>query len=166
MFLFIVAKNRHMKLACIFLCLFCIFNGGYMRFDNLTDSFRVANKMIVSFSGTDYVFEKGNDKFEKVILALEKIVVDSHEMPAFGVSLDEETRKEKNKGIWIELLFDSPCKHDGMDFESLLIKVEKEDYAFNLIRKYNGKYEGRCFHLSLASSTKQLYDAVESLSKQ
>ena len=48
-----------------------------MRFDNLTDSFRVANKMIVSFSGTDYVFEKGNDKFEKVILALEKIVVDN-----------------------------------------------------------------------------------------
>lgn len=137
-----------------------------MRFDNLTDSFRVANKMIVSFSGTDYVFEKGNDKFEKVILALEKIVVDSHEMPAFGISLDKEARKEKNKGIWIELLFDSPCKHDGMDFESLLFKVEENSYAISLIRKYNGKYEGRCFHLSLASSTKQLYDAVESLSKQ
>lgn len=166
MFLCDVAENRHMKLACIFLCLFCFFNGGYMRFDNLTYSFRVANKMIVSFSGTDYVFEKGNDKFEKVILAIEKIVVDSHEMPAFCVSIDEETRKEKTKGIWIELLFDSPCKHDGMDFESLLFKVEENNYAISLIRKYNGKYEGRCFHLSLASSTKQLYDAVESLSKQ
>lgn len=137
-----------------------------MRFDNLTDSFKVANKMIVSFSGKDQVFERGNDKFEKVILALEKIVIDSHEMPAYGVSLDEETRKEKVNGIWIELLFDSPCKHDGMDFESLLLKVEKENYAFNLIRKYNGKYEGRCFHLSLSSSTKSLFETLESLSKQ
>ena len=134
-----------------------------MRFDNLTDSFRVANKMIVSVDGQDHVFEKGNDKFERIILSLEKAVVDCHEMPSFGVSLDEETRIEKTKGTWIELLFDSPCKHEGMDFESLLFKVEESGYAISLIRKYNGKYEGRCFHLSLASSTKVFYDAVKNI---
>lgn len=131
-----------------------------MRFDNLTDSFRVASKMVVSIDGHDEVFEKGNDKFEKIVLALEKVVVDSHEMPSYGVSLDEETRKEKTNGIWIELVFDGPCKHEGMDFESLLFKVQENGYAISFIRKFNGKYEGRCFHLSLASSVKPFYENI------
>lgn len=137
-----------------------------MRFDSLTDCFEVASKMIVSFDGNEFEIEKGNDKFEKVISSLLKTTKDSHEMPAYSVSLDEETRKERKNGIWIEFVFDSNCRHEGMDFESLLIKVQKEDYAINLIRKYDGKYEGRCFHLSLSGSTKLFFETVCGLSEK
>lgn len=155
-----------MRIACLGLCLVSFFMGGYMRFDNLTDSFEVARKMIVSFDGNDFEIEKGNDKFEKVVSSLLKTTKDSHEMPAYSVSLDEETRKERKNGIWVEFVFDSNCRHDGMDFESLLIKVQKEDYAINLIRKYDGKYEGRCFHLSLSGSTALFFETVCGLSEK
>lgn len=135
-----------------------------MRFDNLTESFYVSNKVIVSKEGSDYVFEKGNDKYEYIIKSLQKLTENSHEMPAYGVSLDEETRKERQNGLWIELVFDSPCKHEGMDFDSLLIEVKPEYHGFNLIRKVNGKYEGRCFFISLDKSTNQFYKEMSELS--
>lgn len=137
-----------------------------MRFDNLIDSFGLSKRMIVSFDGEDFVFEKGNDKFEKILSSLLKVLVDSHEMPAYCVSLDEETRKEKKNGVWIEFVFDENCKHEGMDFESLLLKVEKDNFAMNLIRKFDGKFEGRCFHLSLSDSTTQFFETVCELSEK
>lgn len=134
-----------------------------MRFEELTDAFSCASKIVVTIEGDDYAFEKGNDKYEKIVASLISVSKNSHEMPAYCVSLDEETRKARKFGLWVELVFDGASKHNGMDFESLLIKVEKEDYAISFIRKYNGKYEGRCFHLSLDGTTKELYDVVESI---
>lgn len=163
-----VGQNSSMKLACFCLCLCYTFLGGYgyMRFDSLIDSFGASKKMIVSFDGEDFVFEKGNDKFEIVLSSLLDVLADSHEMPAYCVSLDEETRKAKNEGVWIEFVFNENCKHDGMDFESLLVKVEKENFAMNLIRKHDGKFEGRCFHLSLSGSTTPFFETVCGLSEK
>ena len=137
-----------------------------MRFDKLTDSFSVAHKMVVTIESKDYEFEKGNDKFEDALKTLKEITLHSHEMPAFGVSIDEYTRKDRQKGIWMELVFDSPCKHEGMDFDSLLINVTENAYGFNLIRKVNGKYDGRCFYLSLDNSTKPLYTLLNELGEK
>ena len=51
-----------------------------------------------------------------------------------------------------------------MDFEGLLIKVEKDWHGFNLIRKNNGKYDGRCFYLSLENSMDELYETLHKVS--
>lgn len=154
-----------MKYLCVLFSFISLFCGGYMRFESLADAFNSSSKMIVSFDGVDFSFEKGSDKYEVVMTAINQTIKDSHEMPAYCVSLDEETRKERKTGVWVELIYDSHSKHEGMDFESLLFKVEEDDYAISFIRKYNGKYEGRCFHLSLAGSTKALFDAVMALSE-
>ena len=64
-------------------------------------------------------------------------------MPAVGVSIDNLTREEMKSGSWIELEFDQCYIFNEMPFDALLIKVEKDNYGFNLIRRHNGKYEGR-----------------------
>ena len=85
-------------------------------------------------------------------------------MPAFGVSIDDLTREDMKSGVWIELCFDERNLFEAMDFEGLLIRVEEGAHGFNLIRRNNGKYEGRCFYLSLQNSMGELYDALMGIS--
>ena len=147
-----------LKVLCYLLILFL--GGNVMRFENLVDSFDKVAEMVVTIENVETKLEKGNDKYEEIMLALKEITHNSHEMPAFGVSIDNLTREEMAKGTWLELNFDTTCKLEGMDFDGLLIKVEKGWHGFNLIRKNNGKYDGRCFYLSLENSMDKLYGVI------
>lgn len=150
------------KLLCVFIL---IFQGvGYMRFENLIDSFGHYQSLIVTINNEQVELEKGDDKAEKIIQTLVKITEHSHEMPAFGVSIDNLTREDMKQGLWVELRFDNVCRYEGMDFEGLLINVGNNDFGFNLIRMNNGIYDGRCFYLSLSQSTKELYNLINDMS--
>ena len=81
-----------------------------------------------------------------------------HEMPAFGVSLDNETRQAMKQGVWLELKFGEVKSHNGMPFESLVIEVAPNYGGFNIIRQTDGKYEGRCFYVSLDGDMSILYN--------
>ena len=70
-------------------------------------------------------------------------------MPAFGVALHNDTIEVMTKGIWVEFIFDNTKSHNEMLFDSLLINVVGEHSGFNIIRKYQGQYEGRCFYVDL-----------------
>ena len=86
----------------------------------------------------------------------------AHQMPAFGVSINEYTVQEMKKGKWLEFVFPEQTECDGMPFERLLINVQKEGYGFNLIR-YNAEqgYDGRCFYLDLVNkNTGNLYNIL------
>ena len=131
-----------------------------MKVEKLVDSFNFVQSIIVTIEGKEVVFQKGDDKFELIIKTLKEITENSHEMPAFGVSIDGLTREEKKSGVWIELCYKEVNSYEAMDFESLLINVEKDWHGFNLIRKNNEKYDGRCFYLSLQNSMDKLYDVV------
>ena len=137
---------------------------GEERFESVQDSFHEAESIIVLIENIRTEYKKGDDKFEAIINALETICEYSHEMPAFGVSLDDMTKDEMKKGTWIELEFGKTCKHNAMTFEALLIKVEKDSYGFNLIRRNNGKYEGRCFYISMDGNMAHLSETLESVS--
>ena len=130
----------------------------------LRDCFYDASQVIVSVDGQETALIKGDDKYEEVMGALLEITKNSHEMPAFGVSLDDMTREDKKHGVWVELVFDGAMEHNEMPFEALLIYVNKDYQAFNLVRKNNGKYEGRCFHLSLEKNMQKLSDTISLLS--
>ena len=97
--------------------------------------------------------------------ALEDICTGAFDMPAFGVSLDGETREAMKSGYWLELLFDGEHNFNKMNFEALLINVNSDYTGFNIIRKVNGKYEGRCFFLNLNGTMGQLFDAIQDISK-
>lgn len=146
----------------IFLLLF--FPGGKMEkgksFENITDSFDYVSKMIVTIENKETSFEKGNDKFEVILKALKDVTEYAHDMPAFGVSLDDLTKEEMKTGSWLELGFNKTYEFNEMPFDGLLIKIEKDIYGFNLIRRNNKKYEGRCFYLSLSESMNELYNII------
>ena len=130
----------------------------------IIDSFYNVQNIVVYKQGNVEVLPKGDDKYQLVIDSLFEITENSHEMPAFGVSLDHETREALKTGIWIELEFVGVQEYNGMPFESLLIQVNNNYSGFNLIRRYNGKYEGRCFYLHIENNMQQLYDILVELS--
>ena len=101
-----------------------------------------------------------DETYAKITEAILTICKDAREMPAFGVSLDSETREAIKTGLWIELVYSTTQEYNEMPFDSLLIQVEKDYTGFNIIRKQNNKYEGRCFYLSLNGDMTALYDAL------
>ena len=147
----------------VLMCIIFLLAGGGMK-SELKDYFYDASEVIVSIDGKETALKKGDDKYEQVMSALLETTKNSHEMPAFGVSLDDMTREDKKHGVWIELVFDGTLSHNEMPFEALLIFVKNDYRAFNLVRKNNGKYEGRCFHLSLEKDLQKLNDVILSLS--
>ena len=119
--------------------------------------------IVVYHNGNKHLFFKGDDKFEKIYKSLIETTNLSHDMPAFGVSLHDETNNELKTGTWVELVFEFENSFNDMPFDTLLFKVEAENSGFNLIRKFNGKYEGRCFYLSLADNMSKLQKTIDSV---
>ena len=115
----------------------------------LVDVIRSACGVNVIKDGITQSYESTTNEFVELMQEFVNMTKDSHEMPAFGVSLHDSTVEAMKDGLWIEFVFDRTQIHNGMPFESLLINVEKDWMGFNLIRKYNGRYEGRCYYINL-----------------
>ena len=117
------------------------------------NNYIVHNKYIEKIESF-FVFQNGVKKVVELNSENNKILKDeitnilkkSRIMPAFGVSLHNETLNEIKKGQWLQINFSSEMNIGGLLFNSLLIKLEKTN-GINLIRLYNGKYEGRCIYL-------------------
>ena len=154
-----------MLLKSVFCCIMFLI-GGFMQNTQITtfpDWFQQANKVSVFHNGQQIVFEKDADNFVSVIETLQQTTNGAHDMPAFSVSLDSETRQELSNGVWLELCFANTNTFNELPFDALLFKLQSEDCGMNVIRKHNGKYEGRCFYLNLQNNCEELYKLVESL---
>ncbi len=99
--------------------------------------------------------EKDTQKFDDLFVALLK---DCRVMPAYGVSLHDETMKAIEKGIWLRFQFDETMEINGLPFDELLINLTKDMYGFNVVRGNSGKYEGRCFYIDLPRNLDTLYE--------
>ena len=130
------------------------------QFDSITEYFNKASNIAVYNDGQKSLYFKGDDKFEVIFQELIISTKQSHDMPAFAVSRHDETIKEKESGLWIELIFEESQAFNEMSFEHLLFKLEENSSGLNLIRKYNGKYEGRCFYLNLNENLNKLINTV------
>lgn len=104
-----------------------------------------------------------NNTTETIKSELKNLFENSHEMPALGVSIHNETVTELEKGLWLILQYNETKYHNDMPFDELLIKVNKEDYGLNIIRGNNGIYEGRCYYLNLDKNTSKLYNTINQL---
>ncbi|MCM1437729.1 MAG: hypothetical protein NC131_00765 [Roseburia sp.] len=104
----------------------------------------------------------GEDRFNEICTAYNAMLAGAHRMPAYGVSLDNETRTAVKSGVWAEFVFSKPLSSDGMPFEKLLINVQPEWSGFNIIR-YTAKhgYDGRCFYYNLVNGDMRIfYDSL------
>ena len=89
-----------------------------------------------------------SEEFKHVFQKLEDLFGEARVMPAFGVSLHDETTKAMQEGEWLKLNYNSEMDKDGLLFKSLLFRLE-ECQGFNLIRLYGERYDGRCIYLDL-----------------
>lgn len=116
-------------------------------FNYLTNNYtKHITSIYIHTNGNKKVLTKNDTKFNLIIENLNKTFANSRLMPAYGVSLHEETIKEIKKGVWLEINFDSELEINELLFTSLLFKLEPT-YGLNIIRLYNNKYEGRCIHV-------------------
>ncbi len=133
--------------------------------NSITNYFSKASAITIIENGTKTSYLKGDDKFEEILSSLSKITSGAHDMPAYGVSLDKDTKKAIESGLWLELEFKAPETFNELQFESLLFEVNESYQGFNLIRKNNNTYDGRCFYLNLKGNMKHLYATLKNISK-
>lgn len=124
---------------------------------SIADMFQSASAVVVTIDGVDTQYDKSSKKFTDILSALMGICKGGYEMPAFGVSLHDDTVKERETGVWVELKFDDTLTHNEMPFSALLIKVVPDFQGFNIVRFNDGKYAGRCFYMALDGDMSALY---------
>lgn len=149
----------------LFVSMAMLFNmaGAIMQNFNLVNVFDFANSINIIYDNSTHTFSREDKEYDEIINAFYKIAEKSHEMPALGVSLHEDTVNEMQSGLFVEFVFDGTQIYNDMPFDALLIKVEKENTGFNIIRKYQDKYEGRCYYLQLNQDMQHLYDTLINL---
>ena len=132
--------------------------------EDIRRSIKKAVSVLVYRDGAVHEFSAGSKEFALLLSVWERMTEKALPMPAFGVSIDDLTRRERSAGVWVEFCFDRERECDGMPFEKLLVKVLPEYCGFNLIRCCGGAYTGRCFYLDLQDgSMQELYSAALSL---
>lgn len=120
--------------------------------EEIHSAFEYAEKINVYDNGTKTVYSAGEEKFNGIMGEWNAMIASSHQMPAFGVSINDLTFSEMGSGLWVEFDFGKELVCCEMPFEKLLVKVGKEYSGFNLVR-YTQKYgyDGRCFYLDLVN---------------
>ena len=108
-----------------------------------------SNEVVIYSDNTKTSFESDSEEFKDITEEMVKLSQACREAPAFGVSLHNETLEAMKSGLWIEFNFNKTISHNDMPFDSLLIQVVGDYTGFNIIRKYDNKYDGRCFYVDL-----------------
>ena len=118
-----------------------------VQLEKITD---YAKEVSVYIDGKTAVYPVGSEKFNAICSEWNAMLDGAHIMPAFGVSLHNETVKQMNKGVWAEFGFDKQYLSNGMPYEKLLVAVNPEWSGFNIVR-YTAQrgYDGRCFYYDL-----------------
>ncbi len=120
--------------------------------NSLVDIINFVDSFDIFINGKKEQVSKQNPKFEILISRLENLFQSSHLMPAFGVSMHDETQNELKENKWLKINFNQNLTKNGLDFSALLFKLE-ETSGFNLIREFNNSYDGRCLYLDLDEKT-------------
>ena len=123
-------------------------------YNNLEEVFADSYQIDLLINNEKYEYDNNNQEYYKILVLFDEMLSGSREVPALGVSLDNETRKAIKNGVWLEFNYDITRYNNDLPFDSLLIEVNQNYGGFNIIRKYNNKYEGRCFYINLENNSK------------
>lgn len=133
--------------------------------EEITEAFDCAEQINLYREGVKVSYAAGSAPFTEIMASWTALTENARPMPAYGVSLNGETLRAMQRGLWIEFGFGSPCSCYGMPFEKLLIEVGQSFSGLNLIR-YNADYgyDGRCFYLDLnGRNTGDLYELLKQM---
>lgn len=115
---------------------------------------KYANGVTVYHDGKRYEYLAGSAPFNDICTVWENTFNGSRQMPALGVSLQQETLSALKYGVWLEFSFPKTYCSWDLPFEKLLIKLSTDLSCFDIIR-YTSQYgyEGRCLHFNLMGNT-------------
>ena len=122
----------------------------------INDIIKTASSIVVYRDGKRQTFASGQAEFSNILNKILACFENSRIMPAFGVSLHDETLKAMQTGAWVEVVFPAQQELNDLPFTSLLFRLDNA-FGINLIRRHEGKYSGRCIYLE--------FDAQSDLSK-
>ena len=131
----------------------------------INDIVATSESITVYNDGETTVHRPQEPAYNKIVDGWKALLENAREMPAFGVSLNNETIEVMKSGLWVELAFDCQYSHNNMQFEKLLLKVERGWQGFNIIR-YNAEngYSGRCYFFDLVGKNmSQFYEILINL---
>ena len=134
-----------------------------INFENIQDAFTNSTYIQVINNNKNVLYDKESKQYYEILNCFNKLLENSHQVPALGVSIDNLTRQELKNGLWLEFNFNKTFYNFDMPFESLLVKIEPESYGLNIIRKYKNKYEGRVYYINLEQSTNQFIQKINLL---
>lgn len=102
--------------------------------------------------------------YKLIINGFKHLLEGARQMPAFGVSIDSETRNAVKRGTWVEFEFGKTLCYSDMYFEKLLVQVIADYSGFNIIR-YNSNegYAGRCFYFDIPQNMSAFYDILQTV---
>lgn len=140
------------RILIIIVLLFSNIGTIEMNNNNILEILTTSNEIVIYNNNTTTTYETDNEEFITITEEIIKLSQVCREAPAFGVSLHNETLEAMKSGLWIEFNFNKTISHNDMPFDSLLIQVVKDYTGFNIIRKCDNKYEGRCFYVDLIDS--------------
>ena len=94
-----------------------------IKLENVT---QYASSVNVYVDGETSIYPVGCEKFNDICAQWNNMLEGAHQMPAFGVSLHDETIREMKKGVWAEFVLDGQYSSDGMTYEKLLVAVHPD----------------------------------------
>ena len=151
-------------MAQVILSIFTLFNtiGAYMQEIDIISALPFSSEIVLSYnsSQTNYTYE--TKEYNEILHSFISMAQGGHQMPAFGVAINEEVETEKQQGMFVEFIFNTTQLFNDMPFDALLVQVEPDWSGFNLIRKTEGKYQGRCFYYNLQQdkNMQPLYETI------
>lgn len=92
------------------------------------------------------VFKSDNKYYAKIKNNLKALFRSARIMPAFGVSLHDDTVEAIKVGKWIKINYSKELEVNDLPFTSLIFELNTTQ-GVNLIREYNNRYDGRCIYL-------------------
>ena len=93
-------------------------------FDRIQDVFKESCCIEVIIDNSSKEYKKQSQEYNKILDELQNMIDGSRQMPAFGVSLDNETKQAIKSGVWIKFCFDFVGYNSEMPFDTLLIQVD------------------------------------------
>lgn len=120
--------------------------------EEVSEVFCYSENITIYQDGVSCEYVCGSDGYKQTLDGWLNLLEGSHQMPAFGVSINALTLKEREKGLWVEFGFKKEYEVSGLPFEKLLIEVNPDYYGFNIIRFTSDRgYDGRCFYIDLVN---------------
>ena len=114
--------------------------------DTMVDCFDFVEKIEILNDGKVRVFKNDSKYFAKTVENLKNTFEQARLMPAFGVSIHDDTIEAIAHGEWIKVYFTRELEKNGLPFNSIVFKLDTVT-GMNIIREYNNRYDGRCLYV-------------------